>query len=49
MCPDEIKALHDALHALEIRLVRLEALVKIGGSLMGVVPIALQLWQMWHK
>lgn len=37
------------IHALEIRIVKLEQTVKFGGLLLGVVPTALQLWQIFHK
>mgnify|MGYP001595230393 CR=1 FL=1 len=45
---DELDALRDAVHALELRLVKLETTIKLGGFLLGVVPTALQLWTIFH-
>jgi hypothetical protein len=48
MAPD-IETLKFYIHALEIRIVKLEQTVKFGGLILGVVPTALQLWQIFSK
>ena len=45
----ELEALKMYIHQLEIRLVKLEQTVKMGGLILGVVPTALQLWQIFHR
>ena len=45
----EIEALKMYIHSLEIRLVKLEQTVKLGGLLLGIVPTALQLYQIFHR
>lgn len=45
----EIEALKVYIHALEIRLVKLEQTIKFGGLILGVVPTALQLWQIFVR
>jgi hypothetical protein len=49
MASEEIESLKQYIHQLEIRLVKLEQTVKFGGFLLGVVPTALQLWQIFHR
>ena len=46
---DDLEALKHYIHALEIRLVKLEQTIKFGGFILGVVPTALQLWQIFGK
>ena len=46
---EELDALRSAVHQLEIRIVKLESTGKFGGFLLGVVPTALQLWNMFHR
>lgn len=48
MSHDELSALHDAIHALELRLVKLETTFKIGGALIGVASLAVQIWAVFH-
>jgi hypothetical protein len=43
----EVEALKMYIHSLEIRLVKLEQAVKFGGLLLGIVPTALQLYQIF--
>ena len=45
----ELEQLKIYIHQLEIRLVKLEQTVKIGGALLGVVPTLLQLYTIFHK
>jgi hypothetical protein len=45
----ELEALKIYIHQLEIRLVKLEQTVKFGGLLLGIIPTALQLWQIFHR
>jgi hypothetical protein len=45
----ELEQLKMYIHQLEIRLVKLEQTVKMGGLILGVVPTALQLWQIFHR
>ncbi len=44
---EQLDELIAQLHALEIRIVKLEFTVKAGGLLLGVIPTALQLWQIF--
>ncbi len=46
---NDLEALKHAVHELEIRIVKLESTVKFGGFLLGVVPTALQLWNIFVK
>lgn len=45
----EIEALKMYIHALEIRLVKLESTVKFGGLLLGLVPTLLQVYVIFFK
>ena len=45
----EIEALKMYIHSLEIRLVKLEQTVKLGGLLLGIVPTALQIYQIFQR
>lgn len=46
---DELEHLKQWIHQLEIRIVKLESTIKFGGLLLGIVPTALQLWQIFHR
>jgi hypothetical protein len=45
---DEVENLKQWIHQLEIRIVKLEQTIKLGGLILGVVPTALQLYQIFH-
>jgi hypothetical protein len=45
----EIEALKQYIHQLEIRLVKLESTVKFGGLLLGLVPTALQVYSIFWR
>jgi len=47
--PPDIETLKFYIHALEIRIVKLEQTVKFGGLILGIVPTALQLWTIFHR
>lgn len=44
MSRDEVEALKAYVQALEIRIVKLEMTIKVGGLLLGVIPTALQVY-----
>lgn len=48
---NELDELKQWIHQLEIRIVKLEQTIKFGGVILGIVPTALQLWQIFgaHK
>jgi hypothetical protein len=46
---DEVENLKQWIHQLEIRIVKLEQTIKLGGLILGVVPTALQLYQIFHR
>jgi hypothetical protein len=46
---NDLEQLKVYIHQLEIRLVKLEQTVKLGGLLLGVVPTLLQLYSIFRR
>jgi hypothetical protein len=49
MSRDEVEALKGYVQSLEIRIVKLEMTIKVGGMLLGVIPTALQIYQIFWR
>lgn len=48
MSHDEIAALHEAIHAIDLRLARLETTFKIGAGLIGFASFLLQAYAVFR-